>query len=70
MGIPLIIYWSGGGNNPAAPILVLIGGLLLRFLIVYSDDRAPLPGEISFYTKLPSRDAQFLHAWKQGENLY
>ena len=31
-----------------APILVLCGGLLLRYLCVYSDERAPLPGEERF----------------------
>ena len=70
---PEIIYilWPGtAASTIAAPILVLCGGLLLRFMMVYSDDRAPLPGENEYYTKLPSRDAKFLHAWKKGENLY
>ena len=71
--VPEILYLAGAGTVAAsiiAPILILCGGLLLRFLIVYSDDRAPLPGENEFYTKLPKNDALFLNAWKKGENLY
>lgn len=44
--------------------------MLLRFLVVYSDERQEIPGEERYFSKLPQRDAQFLTAWKQGENLY
>jgi protein NrfD len=47
----------------AAPVLILIGGLILRFLIVFSDERAELPGEREYYARLPKPDAPFLKAW-------
>jgi len=47
----------------AAPVLILIGGLILRFLIVFSDERAELPGESQYYSRLPKPDAPFLKAW-------
>ena len=48
----------------AAQVLVLIGGLILRFLVVFSDKRAELPGEGEYYTRLPESDAPFLKAWE------
>lgn len=70
--LPLIMYafGSGAASGLVAPVLVLCGGLLLRFLVVYSDDRAPLPGEEKYYTRLPKNDEKFIHAWKYGENQY
>jgi protein NrfD len=47
----------------AAPVLILIGGLILRFLVVFSDERAELPGEGEYYARLPKPDAPFLKAW-------
>lgn len=66
----LYIATPGLGSDIIAPVLVLCGGLLLRFLIVYSDERAPLPGEEAYYTKIAKRDAEFVTKWKYGENLY
>lgn len=69
--LPLVCYIIGGvAAELVAPIFVLAGGLLLRFLIVYSDDRQELPGEDRYWSRLAKNDAQFLTAWKQGENLY
>lgn len=71
--LPLALYVLGAGSTGSevlAPILVLCGGLLLRYLCVYSDERAPLPGEERFYERLPKSDAKFLKAWTKGENLY
>ena len=65
---PLVLnIW---GFSVVAAVLALIGGCLLRFLVVYSDDRAEIPGENRFYNKLSPHTAKFLTAWKQGENLY
>jgi protein NrfD len=47
----------------AAPVLILMGGLILRFLVVFSDERAELPGEGEYYARLPKADAPFLKAW-------
>jgi polysulfide reductase chain C len=67
--IPLCMYLSGVSamSNGVAPVLVLCGGLLLRYLCVWTDDRQPLPGEERYYNKLPKSDAQFLHAWEDGD---
>lgn len=71
--IPEILYVVGGetiASEVIAPILVLCGGLILRFMVVYSDDRAPLPGEATYFGRLVSNDAEFLHKWKYGENIF
>lgn len=71
--LPEIFYIFGGDgivSEYVAPILVLCGGLLLRFMIVYSDERGPLPGEKTYYGRLVSYKADFLHKWKYGENLF
>lgn len=71
--IPLFLY-IGGGDSAAsgvvAPILVLCGGLLLRYLCVYSDERAEIPGESRYYQRLPKNDAPFVTKWENGDNLY
>lgn len=71
--IPELLYiFAGHGvaSTVIAPILVLCGGLILRFMVVYSDDRAPLPGEAKYYGRLVGNDAEFLHKWKYGENIF
>jgi len=45
---------------------VLIGGVVLRFLVVYSGDRRLLPGEAEFLAKLPRGDEEFLRAWQEA----
>jgi len=69
--LPLACYISG--NEVAgvfAACCVLIGGLILRGLCVFSDDRQPLPGENRFYQRISTDDTRFMTAWKAGENLY
>ncbi|MEG0375338.1 MAG: NrfD/PsrC family molybdoenzyme membrane anchor subunit, partial [Raoultibacter sp.] len=67
--LPLVLYI--GATGPAAevvaPVLVLLGGLLLRYLCVYSDERAEIPGETRYYTRISKGDEQFVTAWKDGE---
>lgn len=76
MGIGLVIpefiyiFLGGIATLYVAPIMILCGGLLLRFLVVNSDERAPLPGENRYYNRLVSDDAEFLHKWTYGENLF
>lgn len=63
--IPFALYQLGGaGATFVAPVLVLAAGLLLRFLIVYSDKRRPMPGEERFYARMPKGDERFLQGWK------
>ena len=71
--LPEIMYIAAPhsvASSVIAPILVLCGGLLLRFMVVFSDERAPLPGEEAYYSKLPDADAEFIHKWTYGENIY
>lgn len=69
--IPLLCYLAGGIlSTLVAPVLILAGGLLLRFLVVFSDDRRLIAGEKKFYSRLPKGDEAFLTAWKGKENLY
>ncbi len=72
--LPLMLYIFGGGSVIAseiiAPIFVLAGGCLLRFMVVNSDDRAPLPGEELYYARASNADARFITEWTYGDNLY
>lgn len=71
--VPLIMY-LGGGESPAsqivAPILILCSGCLLRFMVVNTDDRAPIPGEIKYYGRVAKNDADFITRWTYGENEF
>lgn len=72
--IPLIMY-IGGAHSAAsqvvAPILVLCGGCLLRFMVVNTDDRAEIPGEIRYYNRAAKPDAAFVTRWDyNGENEF
>jgi polysulfide reductase chain C len=63
--VPFLLYRMGGaGAEFIAPVLVLAAGLLLRFMVVFSDQRTPIPGEKRYYERLPKGDEQFLHGWK------
>jgi polysulfide reductase chain C len=63
--IPFLLYRQGGvGAEFIAPVLVLGAGLLLRFMVVFSDQRTPIPGEDRYYARLPKGDEEFLHGWK------
>lgn len=70
--IPEFLYVATGGlaSGVVAPILVLIGGLLLRFLVVFSDERREIPGEDAYYTRLPKENAPFITKWTYGENIF
>lgn len=66
----LYIFVPGIASSVIAPIFVLCGGLLLRFMVVNSDERAPLPGEERYYTRLAPDDSLFIHKWTYGDNLF
>lgn len=71
--IPLILYIGGGHSVAAtivAPILVLCGGCLLRFMVVQTDDRAEIPGENRYYNRVAKKDAEFISKWTYGENEF
>ncbi len=54
----------GGAASLLAAAFVLVGGVILRFLLVYSDERVLLPGEEQFLYWLPGGDEAFLRAWE------
>jgi protein NrfD len=65
--VPLVLYAVGMNiTRILASAGVLIGGIVLRFLIVYSGDRTLLPGEAEFLAKLPRGDEEFLRAWEEA----
>ena len=71
--VPLLMYIGGGHSAAAtvvAPILVLCGGCLLRFMVVNTDDRAEIPGENRYYNRLAKNDAEFISKWTYGDNQY
>ena len=63
--LPAVLYALGVPVLPA--LCVLAGGLILRFLVVYSDDRAFLPGEEKYLSRLPRGDEPFLAALKHEQ---
>ena len=46
-------------------MLVLAAGLLLRFLVVYSDRRRSMPGEERYYARLAQGNEHFLKGFKR-----
>lgn len=71
--IPFILYTGGAGSaasNVVAPVLVLCGGLLLRYLCVYSDERAEIPGENRYCSRIAKPDHPIVKRWTYGENEY
>jgi protein NrfD len=65
--VPLALYAAGTNITwILASAGVLIGGIVLRFLIIYSGDRTLLPGEAEFLAKLPRGDEDFLRAWEEA----
>lgn len=54
--------------NTLAAIIAILGGLLLRFMIVLTNDRREIPGEARFWERSPKEDAAFLKpVWLDAE---
>ncbi len=72
--IPLALYLGGGhgmASSVVAPVLVLCGGCLLRFMVVSTDDRAPLPGEERYMNRVANHKYAFAKRWDyNGENEF
>ena len=63
--VPFCCYLAGGIYAATiAPAFVLAAGLLLRFMIIYSDARRPIPGEERYWERIPKGNEKFLTAWK------
>jgi formate-dependent nitrite reductase membrane component NrfD len=59
--VPILLFALAiPAASMAACLLIIVGGLFLRFLVVYSDDRRELPGEMERRVKLPAGDESFL----------
>lgn len=69
-GLVLPFLLNLGNYVVPACIFALAGGLLLRFLIVWSDERAEMPGENRYFNKLVGHDADFLTKWEYGKNIF
>lgn len=63
--LPIILYsLQAAAAAIAAAFLVLVGGVVLRFLVVYTEDRLMLPGEEEFLYWLPNGDEKFISEWE------
>jgi formate-dependent nitrite reductase membrane component NrfD len=63
--VPILLYsLRVPATVIAAASFVLAGGAILRFLVVYTQDRIMLPGEEEFRYWLPKGDERFLSSWK------
>jgi formate-dependent nitrite reductase membrane component NrfD len=61
--IPLLLLGFGSGIlHASAAFCVIIGGVFLRFLVVYCDDMRELQGEALYKRRLPQGDEAFLKA--------
>lgn len=61
IGIPLILlFFSLEISSTLAALCIIFGGVVLRFLVVYCDDRRELPGEALYWQRLPEGDETFL----------
>ncbi len=71
--VPLFCYLSGNEMlaGGLAPVCALLGGLLLRFLFVYNNDRRGIPGEAKYYDRLPDKDDPIFNPyWEQNGSIY
>lgn len=59
--VPLVLLAFGSVTATlCASICIIVGGVCLRFLVVYNDDRRMLNGEALFEKRLPNGDEAFL----------
>jgi formate-dependent nitrite reductase membrane component NrfD len=64
--LPILLYsLQVPATVITAALFVLAGGAILRFLVVYTEDRIMLPGEEEFLAWLPEGDEAFLRAWEE-----
>jgi formate-dependent nitrite reductase membrane component NrfD len=64
--LPVLFYLvDSSATLIIAAALALVGGIILRFLVVYTDNRVILPGEEQFLRWLPEGDEEFIHAWEE-----
>ncbi len=72
--VPLLLNLAGGSAaEVASPVIALAGGCLLRFMIVWSNERRLEPGEEKYHSRLPkganpeaSGNDEFMDYWAPG----
>ena len=73
-GLTLPLIFNILGASTVAAVLALCGGLLLRFMVILTDDRAEVPGETRYFTRLKKKGepgSEFMTAWDyNGENQF
>ena len=72
-GLLLPLLFNLCGLSAPAAVLALCGGLLLRFLVIFTDDRAEVPGETRYFTRLKKvgePGSEFMTKWTDIENIY
>ena len=72
-GLLLPLAFNLCGLSAPAAVLALCGGLLLRFLVIFTDDRAEVPGETKYFTRLKKvgePGSEFMTKWTDIENIY
>ncbi|MDD5703654.1 MAG: polysulfide reductase NrfD [Dehalococcoidales bacterium] len=63
--LPIVLYSTQNiATTIVAALFVLIGGVILRFLVVYTEGRIMLPGEEEFLYWLPNGDEEFISKWE------
>ena len=76
--VPLLLNIAGGAAAEfASPIIALLGGCLLRFMIVWSYERRLGPGEEKYHTRLPkganphaTGNDDFIDYWQEGRKYW
>jgi len=65
--LPLVLVLIPGDlAKGLGALLVILGGLIMRLLVVYSgQDRTWLPGEQKYRSRLPLGHEAFLKAWNK-----
>ena len=54
----------------ASQIIALMGGCLLRFMIIWSYQRRVTPAELKYYTRLPQSHQDFMDYWEAGKEYW
>ena len=69
--VPLCLNLLGGiAGAVASPLIALAGGCLLRFMIVWSNDRKLTPGEAKYWQRLPQEHIDIMDYWKPGKKYW
>lgn len=69
--VPLCLNLLGGiAGAVASPLIALAGGCLLRFMIVWSNDRKLTEGEAKYWQRLPQGHVDIMDYWKPGRQYW